>query len=144
MTIQTSCIFGIIDVMREGGDFETMHNWKRCLFGNQAHPGDWHFNGFTATTLPVYLRAIGLAPGEIEIRDRWLLHVSSTKVDDFGELDDIEDYREFVFTAYTTLLGRSPEEARYLHASTSKGSTARRQEIKGIACSEERLYKLGK
>jgi hypothetical protein len=141
--ISTSSIFGIIDTMRRADTFEVVHNWKTCLFGNQVHPGDWHFNGFTEKTLRVYLRATGLIEEEMVIKDGWLLQCWATKKTNWKELEDIVDYNEFVFRAYEKLLFREPELSRYNFINTVANSKERKSEIKSLVCSEERLYKIG-
>lgn len=141
--IETSDIFGIIDVMREASDFETAHNWKICLFGNQAHAGDFHFNGFTVPTLRTYLRAVGLFEDGINVRDKWLIQAWATKVEDWRDLEAIDSYTDFLVAAFDRLLYRMPEEERFGATPTRPDSFERKAEIKNIVCSEERLYKIG-
>ncbi|MCP8467849.1 hypothetical protein NK553_28255 [Pseudomonas sp. ZM23] len=143
--VQTSWIYGIIDIMRQANDFETVHNWKICLFGNQVHPGDWHFNGFTEVTLRVYLTAVGFRDSGFSIEDGWLISTRATKVDDWSYLIELSDYDEFVSKAYRVLLGREPEDWRFdAGFRTEAGSKARYLELRSLACSAERLYKIGK
>jgi hypothetical protein len=143
--VQTSWIFGIIDVMRQAGDFETIHNWKMCLFGNQVHPGDWHFNGFTEVTLKVYLTAVGLQDSGFIIEDGWLISTHAKKVEDWSYLLDEPCYTDFVLQAYRLLLRRDPEEWRLSGGlSSAPGSKERYQELRTLACCPERLYKIGK
>ncbi|QRY80129.1 hypothetical protein JVX91_03125 [Pseudomonas sp. PDNC002] len=143
--VQTSWIFGIIDIMRKANDFETIHNWKMCLFGNQVHPGDWHFNGFTEVTLRVYLTAVGLQDTGFAIEDGWLISTRAKKVEDWSHLLEMRKYEEFVVEAYRTLLGREPEEWRLSGGFGSQAGTKERyHELRSLACSAERLYKIGK
>ena len=142
--IETSYIYGIIDVMRRADDFETAHNWKTCLFGNQAHPGDWHCNGFTKRTLRTYLHAVGLSDEGLEIRDEWLIYGWATKTMDWSDFTAISDPREFLTEAFRYFLGREPESFRFDAAMTAPGSKERMAEIKTLACSEERLYRIGR
>lgn len=140
--VETSYIYGIIDVMRARDDFETCHNWKICLFGNQAHSGDFHFNGFTVPTLRTYLRAVGLVEDGVNIRDQWLIQAWATKIADWHHLESIEDYAEFLDVAFRELLDREPEPERR-NGHTAPNSPARKAEIKTLICSQERLYKIG-
>jgi hypothetical protein len=140
--VETSYIHGIIDVMREANDFETSHNWKICLFGNQVHAGDFHFNGFTVPTLRTYLRAVGLIEDGVNIRDRWLIQAWATKTEEWSDLAAIDDYPEFLQRAFTQLLWREPEPFR-LAGYSAPNSPERWAEIKGLVCCEERLYKIG-
>lgn len=140
--VETSYIFGIIDVMKAADDFETAHNWKVCLFGNQVHAGDFHFNGFTVPTLRTYLRAVGLVEDGINIRDQWLIQAWATNTGDWRELEAIPDYNEFLDEAFGQLLFREPEPFRR-NGFSAPNSLERRAEIKGLVCAEERLYKVG-
>ena len=141
--VETSNVFGIIDVMRRGGDFETVHNWKRCLFGNQVHPGDWHYNGFTEQTLPVYLTAVGLEPTDVATTNDWLLNVQAVKAVDWSDLMAIDDHGAFVQQMFPALLNREAEEWRLNGSQSAANSPERWAEIKAIVTSEERLYMLG-
>jgi hypothetical protein len=139
--VETSYIFGILDVMRRADDFETMHNWKRCLFGNQVHPGDWHHNGFTIPTLTTYMRAVGFDIVQINIRQEWLIQVWGIKTEDWNDLRGL-DHRDFLETGFPRLIGRAPEEWRTKNF-TAPNSVEREAEIKALLTSEERLYWLG-
>jgi len=143
--VQTSWIYGIIDRMRAEGTFEFIHNWKICLFGNQAHQGDFHHNGFTKETLAVYLAAVGLQHDGFKIEDGWLISTRAKKVEDWQYLMDMPDYGAFVVESYHVFLGRAPEEGRAseMHA-TVAGSKERYHELRSIVGSPERLYKLGR
>lgn len=143
--VQTSWIYGIVDRMRVEGTFEFIHNWKVCMFGNQAHQGDFHHNGFTEETLGVYLSAVGLQHGGFKIEDGWLISTRAKKIDDWHYLLDIADYRTFVGESYNLFLEREPEDGRADDAHKTKpGSKERYQELRSIVGSAERLYKLGK
>lgn len=143
--VQTSWIYGIIDVMRQGGTFEIIHNWKMCLFGNQLHPGDWHHNGFTEETLRVYLTAVGLKDTGFTIEDGWLIATRAKKVEDWQYLVEIPNYEKFLTEAYRIFLKREPEEGRIgANKSTEPGSKARYHELRFLAGCPERLYKLAK
>jgi hypothetical protein len=142
--VETSFIYGIIDVMRRSDSFETAHNWGRCLFGNQVHAGDFHFNGFTHKTLRTYLRAAGFAPEALQLREDWLIFGWAEKVEDWSRFLNMESYQDFVVTGTEELLGRSPEDWRLEARPTPANSPERLAEIKVLACADERLYMLGK
>ncbi|MBD9491656.1 methyltransferase [Ensifer sp. ENS11] len=143
--IQTSWVYGVIDIMRAGGTFEVIHNWKVCLFGNQAHPGDFHFNGFTEKTLRVYLHAVGLRDSGFNIADGWLISTRAKKVEDWNHLISMPQHDDFLIEAYRQLLGREPEVGLVEASSkTSAGSKERYQYLRAIVGSAERLYKLGR
>lgn len=144
--VQTSWIYGVIDLMRKDGSFEFIHNWRVCLFGNQMHPGDFHLNGFTETTLNVYLRAVGLEPQGFTYSDGWLIATRANKVEDWQSLLDTTDYHAFLTEAYRRFLGRDPEPEQ-LHISRPQslaGSKERYLQLRSIVGSEERLFKFGK
>ncbi|WP_457587910.1 hypothetical protein [Ensifer canadensis] len=143
--VQTSWIYGIIDIMRASGTFEVIHNWKVCLFGNQVHAGDFHHNGFTHETLRVYLRAVGLRDQGFTISDGWLISTRAEKVEDWQSLIDVPDHGEFLKEAYWNLLGREPEYGIVGGVAVSDpGSRERYDQLRTIVCSAERLYKLGR
>lgn len=141
--VQSSYIFGVIDVMRRTDTFKTAFNWNRCLFGNQAHPGDYHFTGFTHKTLRTYLRAVGFTPDDFQIKDDWLIYGWAARTENWSELLGIEDYRTFVERAYDFMLARPPEDYRMGVAPTLANSRERMAEIKVLATADERLYRLG-
>jgi hypothetical protein len=51
LVVQTSSILGVAQQLMKIQTFEHHFNWSSCLFGNQKHPGYFHFNGFTEQTL---------------------------------------------------------------------------------------------
>ena len=104
--VETSDIFGIIDLMRENGTFEFQYSWRVCLFGNQALPSDFHLNGFTSTTLRVYLVAAGFAVDKFDWEAGWLISTTAKKDNDWLELLEIESERDFIRECYKVLLDR--------------------------------------
>lgn len=143
--VQTSWIYGIIDLMRKEGTFEFIHNWRVCLFGNQVHSGDFHLNGFTEETLRVYLAAAGLAHDGFQFQDGWLISTWAKKVEDWQYLYDMPDYRQFLTEAYELFLGKTPDENLFrMYRRTPAGSKARYHQLRAIVGSDERLFKLGK
>lgn len=143
--VQTSWIYGIIDLMRKEGTFEFIHNWRVCLFGNQVHSGDFHHNGFTEETLSVYLAAVGVEHDGFQFQDGWLISTWAKKVQDWQYLHDMPDYRQFLTEAFDIFLGRKPDEAQFrIDRRTTAGSKERYLELRAIVGSAERLFRLGK
>ena len=90
--VETSSILDALAQMIDK-PYATQHGWTICLFGNQAHPGDYHFTGFTPTTLLTHLHAAGFQPGPITLREGWLISSVATKVEDWTALlsSDLDD-----------------------------------------------------
>lgn len=131
--VQTSDIFGIIDLMRKNETFEFQYNWRVCLFGNQVHPGDFHLNGFTDRTLKVYLTAAGFEVDHFDHHDGWLIATRARKTVDFLDLLTIKSNIEFAEAASQQLLSR-PAERSY-------ATVDRRTLLRTMMASPERLYK---
>lgn len=142
--VETSYIYGIIDMMRRQDDFETAFNYSVLLFGNQEHAGDYHHNGFTQKTLRTYLRAAGFTPDELSIREDWLIRGWATRTEDWSGLLVLQSYPEFVEKMFNDLVGRPPESWRLKAVGSEPDSPERLAEIKALAASKERLYYLGK
>ncbi|MBA8886545.1 SAM-dependent methyltransferase [Dokdonella fugitiva] len=70
------------------------------VYGTQAYTGDYHLAGFTAQTLDGRLRDAGLLVCEASILHGWLFDVRARKT------DRLDDDREFVHSAYFSILGR--------------------------------------
>jgi hypothetical protein len=76
---QTTSIVDLADLLRNSTSFETHHGLTKCMFGNQAHAGDFHYSGFTEVTLRGLLIAAELDLTEIVLRDGWLFGVTAIK-----------------------------------------------------------------
>ena len=143
LVLQTSSVFGVIDNMRSGATFETHFNWLRCLFGNQAHPGDIHFNGFTEKTLGVMLAAAGFKASEMTIADDWLFGCEAMKTSSWTDLLALGDEAMFA-RAYETYLRRPIEDSAQVSYSESiRTGAPRRTLLRNIVGAPEHLYKLG-
>lgn len=143
LVLQTSYVYGVIDTMRYDKTFVTEFNWMRCLFGNQAHPGDFHHNGFTKNTLAVYLVAAGFERPHFDIKDRWLIGCEARKVTDVRDLiPGMGSGWEFAQKAWKHVLRRELEEAHRSHfeleCSTEEGKI---QFFRRLITSDENLYK---
>jgi hypothetical protein len=144
LVLQTSSIYGVVDEMRKSPSFETEYNWTKCLFGNQAHPGDFHYCGFTESTLRVFLRAAGFDARSFTLADGWLLGCVTTKVESWTDLLNLSD-EEMMRSAYRRFLRReiTPQTlSDYLRIMQTGGS--RRSLVRELAAAPEHLYKLGK
>ena len=76
---QTTSMIDLADLLRRSTKFELHHGFTKCMFGNQAHAGDFHYTGFTEVTLKGYLLAAELELQDIVLRDGWLFAVTAIK-----------------------------------------------------------------
>lgn len=76
---QTTSIIDLADLFRRSPSFALHHGFTKCMFGNQAHPGDFHHTGFTEVTLKGHLLAAELDVQDIVLRDGWLFAVTAVK-----------------------------------------------------------------
>jgi len=144
LTFQTSDIIGITTMMQQNPTFEFEFNWTSLMFGNQAHPGDFHYNGFTERTLYVHLKAAGFNVAGFSRKDGWLLSASVHKESDWTSLlHDLNNATDddFLKEAYLRILGRemSSTEIQYF----GRRSLKRAALLKRLAGSAENLYKIG-
>jgi hypothetical protein len=77
LRVKTSSILGVARQLEHEPSFREQYGWTLCLFGTQAHPGDFHQTGFTEMTLRVHLLAAGFDVERIWLTDRWLLHADA-------------------------------------------------------------------
>jgi predicted SAM-dependent methyltransferase len=75
----TSSIIDLADLFRRRTSFEAHHGLTKCMFGNQAHPGDFHYTGFTEVTLKGHLLAAELELQDLVLRDGWLFRAKAIK-----------------------------------------------------------------
>lgn len=147
--VQTSSILGVADQLRKQKSFEKQVGWTICLFGNQAHPGDFHHIGFTESTLKTNLLAAGYEIDSFTLEDKWLFHVDCHKVLDWTSL--LDEYRssnneKFTEAIFEAALGREPDEmgGTHIRDGLNSGSIDRRQAIMHLFSSRERLYYIAK
>jgi 2-polyprenyl-3-methyl-5-hydroxy-6-metoxy-1,4-benzoquinol methylase len=147
LTFQTSSIEGIIDQMRANDNFEFQYNWTALMFGNQAHPGDFHFNGFTDKTLRISLAAAGFLVEHFDIKDGWLFSASAQKNRDWKA--PAETYQhltitDFVTAVYRDVLFRDVDDHARKHWNHELGvkRISRLEMLRRITSSPEHLYKL--
>jgi hypothetical protein len=142
LVVQTTNILQVAKMLRDRPSFADQHGWTQCLFGTQAHPGDFHFTGFTDTSLTVHLEAAGFRVLSRSLVDDWMMLYTCTK---YWEWDDLEHQSsndaDFVRAAYNAILNREPDEGgRCYFLQTLAAGETRRSALKTIASAPERLY----
>ncbi|MBR8157142.1 DUF4214 domain-containing protein [Burkholderia cenocepacia] len=147
LDLQTSSILGVADLMRQHENYADQANFTIYLFGNQAHPGDFHFTGFTEATLKVHIIAAGFEIDDFSLEDHWLFAVRARKVLDWTELartGAVLSDREFVEEAYSRALFRAPEDffLRVDLEELESGKLSRRDFLKKLYSSEERRLRI--
>lgn len=144
--VQTSSIEGVAERLAARPSFADQYAWTRCLFGNQAHPGDFHYTGFTHRSLHVHLLAAGLQVDGIWLEDHWLLGAQGTKIqswtDALSDTDAMSNER-FVDHAFEYAFSRAPDELGGVHLRTelAAGRITRRDALKTLMASPERLFR---
>jgi hypothetical protein len=145
LRIQTSSINGVAAQIAKDPTFQGQYGWTHCLFGSQAHPGDFHLTGFTETTLKVHLLAAGFNVDRMWISDLWLLNAEATKVMSWGrlavDLHGVPD-DEYVREVYRAILYREPQghESSYFGGELASGRIDRRGIARRLMSSPERLF----
>jgi predicted SAM-dependent methyltransferase len=145
LKVQTSSIEGVAERLSALPSFADHYAWTLCLFGNQAHPGDFHSNGFTERSLQVHLLAAGLQIDGMWLEEHWLLSAQGTKTSSWTDMLDGTDrmpIKEFVAHAFHAALGREPDElgGTHLRHELKRGRLTRREALKMLMSSPERLF----
>jgi hypothetical protein len=143
LIVQTSSILHVADRMRENPSFADHYGWSICLFGNQAHEGDYHQTGFTDATLTVHLAAAGFSVLTREVIEGWMFKFDCEKTSDWDQLlDDPSLSNEaFLAQAYEQQFER-PVDANgigHFGGQLARG-VDRRSVLLDITSSPERLY----
>lgn len=133
LVIQTSNMEGIIDMMRANPRFDHQYGMTICMFGNQMHPGDFHYTGFTELTLRVYLMAAGFVIESIETLEGWLLAAVCRKAEDWTCDVGASDV---VAAGFQRAFGRDPDPHNWVALDGVKPKEALHQ----IWSSPERLF----
>ncbi|XDJ35399.1 MAG: methyltransferase [Burkholderia sp.] len=147
LSLQTSSILGVADLMRRHENYANQANFTIYLFGNQAHPGDFHYTGFTTATLKIHIISAGFEIDSFSLEDHWLFAVRARKVLDWTELArtgaSLSDL-EFVEEAYSLALFRAPEDffRRVDLEALESGKLSRREFLKKLYSSEERRLRI--
>ena len=145
LVLQTSSIEGVASQLADNPSFRDQHGWTICLFGNQAHPGDFHLTGFTDMTLSVHLLAAGFRVDSMWVTDHWLLHAEATKVADWTDVVEqhaTSDDEEFLAAAYRAMLDRESDDSGRVHFTNAlaEGRASRRDVVKELGSSPEHLF----
>ena len=147
--IQTSSILGVAAQLTKAKTFQDQIGWTICLFGNQAHSGDFHHIGFTEATLKTNLIAAGFTIDSFELKDKWLFHVDTRKTEDWtkilGKTSRLSD-EEYIDAIFEYSLGREPDYMGRTHIlqSLQAGSMNRREALRHLMQSRERLYNIAR
>jgi hypothetical protein len=145
LIVKTSSIEGVARQLAANPSFREQYGWTLCLFGSQAHPGDFHLTGFTETTLRVHLLAAGFDVERIWLTDKWLLHAEAVKSSSWSapatELIDLSD-KDFVRAVYPLALDREADDngLAYLLEELASGRWNREQAIRHLMSGPERLF----
>lgn len=144
--LQTSSVMGVMNQLQTQSAFADQHGWFTCLFGNQAHGGDFHHNSFTETTLKTYLMAAGFVVDNIELKDKWLFFVDAHKAHDWTKA--IHEHRKkdneaFTKAIFQEVFGRDPDAlgGQHILEGLNSGNLSRIEALKHLLDSSERLYK---
>jgi hypothetical protein len=145
LVLKTSSILGVARQLAHEPSFREQYGWVLCLFGTQAHPGDFHLTGFTETTLRVHLLAAGFRVDRVWLTDRWLLHAEATKAESWTDLvssSAAQSHAAFVEALYRAALDRSPQphEVDTLVAELDRGQRDRRAVCRHVYSGAERLF----
>ncbi|WDA37870.1 class I SAM-dependent methyltransferase [Sphingobium sp. YC-XJ3] len=146
LRFQTSSILGLADLLRSRHGWAEHDGLSSCLFGNQKHPGDFHYTGFTETTLSVHLLTAGFQPSTFDLVDGWMFSSTAPKVIDWSALSRRSDLtsKQFVAEACREALGREVE-APFLEqwaGFVESGSRSRRDILKMLYDSDERRWRI--
>lgn len=143
LVVQTSSVLHIAEKLKENSSFASQYGWTICLFGNQVHAGDYHYTGFTDTTLTVYLAAAGFEIVQKELVEDWCLRYECRKKFAWDNLllDGNLDNAEFLNKAYQNSFNRDIDETGIIHfgGMLQKG-VDRREVLKQIFTAPEHLY----
>ena len=142
---ETSSIIGLADLFRRTTSFELHHGFTKCMFGNQAHAGDFHYTGFTEVTLKGYLLAAELDVRDMVLRDEWLLGATAIKNKAWdGYMSSLTGQSDEIFVKETYRRGVDEEPSPAALASyvgrLKERSATRRQIAKEVFQSEHRLW----
>jgi predicted SAM-dependent methyltransferase len=144
LVVQTSSILGVAQLLERHQNYVDQANFTIYLFGNQAHPGDFHHTGFTEATLKIHLIAAGLEIEDFELRDAWLFHVRARKHLDWTRLlAATVPNAEFLKLAYEEALFRQADEySLNLLVGQIETGRSRRDVLKQFYSSEERRMRI--
>ncbi len=146
LELQTSSILGVADLLRSRTDFSYHFGMVNCLFGSQMHSGDFHYTGFTETTLKVMLIASGFSFGEFQLVDGWMFKLDAVCSAPWYEWDDssVLSEQEYCLAVFQSALGRGPNEAESIVFTDLLLRLGRRGAALEIFSSPERLLMIAR
>lgn len=144
LVIQTTSITQVAKKLIENPLFPEQFGWTICMFGNQVHPGDFHYTGFTDTSLTVHLVSAGFKIVQKSMVEDWLMNFKSIKIEAWDDLLTIHQQSStevFLAAAYLRFFERPLDEVGKQHfgGRIEKGES-RRAVLLDIASSPEKLY----
>jgi hypothetical protein len=111
------------------------------MFGNQVHPGDFHYTGFTEATLVVHLAAAGFDVLEKSLVEEWIFNFVCEKVLSWDDLlTKSLSNEDFLCEAYQFFFSRPLDNQGRVHYLKCLETQSRRNVLREIASSPERLY----
>ena len=143
--LETSNIVAVAEMIKSIRLYERHSTYTIFMYGNQAHPGDFHHTGFTDITLRVHMAAAGFEIEDFRERDTWLYCLKARKVQDWTALLDVQglSVEDFVVRAYMEAFDRLPEEPFFSgNIATIEASGDRRGFLKMLWGSEERRLRI--
>lgn len=141
LIVQTSSILHVAKHLENNPSFDSQFGWTICMFGNQAHPGDFHYTGFTETTLKVHLAAAGFEVIEQSLVEEWVFNFVCEKVFSWDELLTKSLSNEgFLSEAYQIFFNRPLDEQGRIYFLKCLETQPRRHVLREIASCPERLY----
>jgi predicted SAM-dependent methyltransferase len=145
LSVETSSILDTAERFQDATKFEEHFGWTICLFGSQAHDGDFHLTGFTELTLRTHFLAAGFDITTMLVRERWLLFAEGRKVSSWTEplrtCASMSD-SEFIDHIYQFTLNRDadPNGKTFLLSELTNKRKTRRDVLKHLASSPEKLF----
>lgn len=144
LVIQTPSILHLAGKLRATKRFAEQWAWTSCLFGNQQHPGDCHYAGWTEVTLQTLLIAAGFKIETFELREAgWNFYVEATKTNDWtSPLANSSDttHLQFLQQVYHSVLNREAKETEIQHFGKAlRRAVSRKEILKHIVSTPERL-----
>ncbi|MFT3842590.1 MAG: hypothetical protein QM723_36710 [Myxococcaceae bacterium] len=145
LELQTTSILGVADRIRKYPGFGSEHGMTQCLFGSQMHPGDFHYTGFTETTLRVMLSAAGFTAGKFELVDEWMFHFEAVKTSSWyrwenGPASD----QDFVREVFQAALDRPAQEQDVTAWGDVVARLGRRRAALDLFACPERMHAVAK
>lgn len=141
LELQVPNILGLFSLMQKRGNktAEAHERLLQSLFGTQADPGDFHYNGFTELYIRALLAETGFEVETLETRDGWLFHIVARKNRDspVEEIFLLSD-EDFISRVYRDYLHRPPDAEGYAYyLNLIKTGIAREAVVEAIKQSDE-------